>query len=150
MRAYEAVLVLAPTLDEEAVGAFLVRVREAIEHRHGNITAVERWGKRRLAYDIRDCKEAHYILFRFQAEPVGGTDELQHVCRISEDVLRHLIVLELESTSSPMRADAKSDGDEPVAANTAAGPAAAKPATLPLPLEADVAPAMGTPAGQEA
>ena len=111
MRAYEAVLVLAPTLDEDAVAAFIQRARQALEQQGGEVAAVDRWGKRRLAYDIRDFKEASYVLLRFKAQPVGGTAELEHLCRISEDVLRHLIVLEQEGTSTPVKADGKPEGE---------------------------------------
>ena len=145
LRAYEAVLVLSPNLDEDAILAFLERVREALEQKGGVVASVERWGKRRLAYDIRDFKEASYVLLRFQANPVGGTDELQHICRISEDVLRHLIVLEEEGVPAGGRPD------EPAAAPTAtpapaavlkAEPAAATATAAPVAvLEPEPAPA---------
>jgi small subunit ribosomal protein S6 len=97
MRAYEAVLVLSPSLEEDAIVAFLARATQAIEQKGGRVTSVERWGKRRLAYDIQHFKEGSYILVRFEAPPRDGTAELEHVCRISEDVLRHLIVVAVES-----------------------------------------------------
>lgn len=112
LRAYEVVLVLTPTLDEDAIIAFLARARQALELKGAEVSAVERWGKRRLAYDIRDFKEASYILMRFRAPAIGGTAELEHLCRISEDVLRHLIVLEQEGASIPVKAEGKNDGDE--------------------------------------
>lgn len=97
MRAYEAVVVLSPNLDEEAIVGFLARVSQAIEQKGGRVTSVERWGKRRLAYDIQHFKEASYVLVRFDAPERDGTAELEHVCRISEQVLRHLIVVAVES-----------------------------------------------------
>lgn len=127
LRAYETVLVLSPNLDEDAILALLERVREAIEQKGGSVASVERWGKRRLAYDIRDFKEASYVLLRFRANPVGGTDELQHLCRINEDVLRHLIVLEQEGgTSAGARPDARPASEEahPEATESVAVPAA--------------------------
>lgn len=111
MRAYESVLVLAPTLEEGGVVSLLDRVREAIEQRQGTLTSVERWGKRRLAYDIRHFKEAHYVLVRFQAEPVGGLADLEHLCRIHEDVLRHMVVLDTGSGGTG-RATPGPDGAE--------------------------------------
>lgn len=111
MRAYEAVLVLAPTLDEDAIVALVDRARQALEQQGGIVAATERWGKRRLAYDISDFKEASYILMRFKAPAIGGTAELEHLCRISEDVLRHLIVLEQEGATSSVKAEGKPEGD---------------------------------------
>ncbi len=110
MRAYEAVLVLVPSLDEDRIQAFLQRATEAIEQKGGQVTAVDRWGKRRLAYEIRDQREAHYVLMRLRVDPLGGTAELEHLCRISEDVLRHLIVVEQEgAVASPKAEPARSE-----------------------------------------
>ena len=116
LRPYECVLVLAPTLDEDAVLSLLARARQAIEQRGGLVLALERWGKRRLAYDIAHHSEAAYVLLRFQAPPVGGTAELEHLCRITEDVLRHMIVQAVEG--GPARPDAKPD-EAPVAEQAA-------------------------------
>jgi len=107
LRAYEAVLVLAPTLEEEAILALIARARTAIEGKGGEFTSVERWGKRRLAYDIQHHKEGAYVLLRFQAPAQGGLADLEHLCRISEDVLRHLVVQAV--VGAPARPDNKPD-----------------------------------------
>lgn len=120
MRAYECVLVLDPDLDEERIVAFLDRARQALEQAGGAVGAIERWGKRRLAYEIRDRTEGSYVLVRFRAEPIGGTAELQHLCRVTESVLRHLIVLEQPSASAA-RAEPKGETE------AAPAPAAAAP-----------------------
>jgi small subunit ribosomal protein S6 len=129
LRAYEAVVVLAPSLDEDRIQAFLQRATEAVEQKGGQVTAVERWGKRRLAYEIRDQREGHYVLLRLRAEPVGGTAELAHLCRISDDVLRHLIVLEQEGAAAspkaePAKGETNADGARPEAAPAGEGSAA--------------------------
>lgn len=97
LRAYEVVIVLSPALEEEAVVAFLDRVKQAIEGTGGSVEGVDRWGRRRLAYEINDQTEGQYVLARFQAESRSGTSELEHLCRISEPVLRHLIVVREET-----------------------------------------------------
>lgn len=118
MRAYEAVLVLSPNLDEDGISAFVARARQAIEQKGGEVSTVERWGKRRLAYDINHFKEASYVLLRFQAAEAEGTAELEHLCRITEDVLRHLVVRAVEGSQT--RPDAKTEsGGEPAAAGEA-------------------------------
>ncbi len=110
MRAYESVVVLSPALDEDAIVSYIDRFRAAIEQKGGEVRSVERWGKRRLAYDIQHFKEANYILLRFQAAETGGTSELEHIYRISEDVLRNLIVRAVEGGSA--RPDAKAEATE--------------------------------------
>ena len=98
MRAYEAVLVLAPQLDEDGVLAFVDRAQQALVQRGAEVQRVDRWGKLRLAYEINHHREGHYVLIRFSAPPDGGTSELEHLCRISEEVLRFLVVLAVPAT----------------------------------------------------
>jgi small subunit ribosomal protein S6 len=126
VRPYEAVLVLRPTLDEDGITALLDRVRQAVAAGGGTVRAVERWGRRRLAYEIQDCREAHYVLLRFSAPPAGGTAELEHLCRISDDVLRHLVVREQEGATAAPKEQAESTAgpaERPAAAGAVAGAA---------------------------
>ncbi len=130
MRAYEAVLVLAPTLDEDGVTALIARATQAVEQNGGHVTSVDRWGKRRLAYDIQHHKEAWYVLLRLDAPTAGGTAELEHVCRISEDVLRHLVVQAVEGVpAAPGQPDKAPEVPRPAAPGPSAQPPAARPAT---------------------
>ena len=124
IRAYEAVVVLRPTLDEDQIQAFLDRAAQAVHAKGGTVTAVERWGKRRLAYEIQHQREAHYVLLRFRAPSVGGISELDHLCRIHEDVLRHLIVLEQEGARAAPKPE-PSKAEEPAAQAPSPAPAAA-------------------------
>lgn len=101
MRAYETVVVLSTALDEDAMVSFLDRVRGAIESSGGTVEGMDRWGRRRLAYEINGQTEGQYVLIRFVAEPRNGTKELAHLCRISEHVLRHLIVVREDVDQKP-------------------------------------------------
>jgi small subunit ribosomal protein S6 len=57
----------------------------------GEITKSDRWGKRRLAYEINGFNEGYYLLMEMNG--LGSTiSELDRVLRISDDVIRHLIV----------------------------------------------------------
>ena len=123
MRSYEAVMVLAPTLDESGVAAFIEQAQKAIADKGGEVRAVDRWGRRQLAYEVKKHREGHFILFRFNAEQRGGTDELQHICRINDNVLRHLIVCEQEGA----HASPKTEASEGAAASPEKQDAAAQP-----------------------
>ena len=54
---------------------------------NGAINATELWGRRPLAYPIKNHMEGNYVLQRFQMDP-GATDELQRLLRFNEDVIR--------------------------------------------------------------
>ena len=91
MRDYELVLIISPEIPEEDVPGTIDKVSDFISSRGGEITEVDRWGKRKLAYPINRFREGNYVLSRFKFEP-GMTAALEANLQISEDILRHLLV----------------------------------------------------------
>lgn len=91
MRDYELVLIISPDVAEEDIPATIDKVSEFVTSRGGEITEVNHWGKRRLAYPINRFREGNYVLSRFKLEP-GTTAELEASLQISETILRHLLV----------------------------------------------------------
>lgn len=91
MRKYEVLYVLSPNLEEEAVDAAITRFEETIVKTGGTVVKTDKWGKRRLAYEIKDQIEGFYVLTTFQAANETA-QELDRLMRIAEEVLRHLIV----------------------------------------------------------
>lgn len=91
MRDYELVLIINPEIPEEEVPAHIDKVSEFITARGGTITEVNRWGKRKMSYPINHFREGNYVLTRFKTEP-GMTAALEANLRISEKILRHLLV----------------------------------------------------------
>ncbi len=91
MKAYELLYIIRPDLDEEATTALVDRLSGLVASNGGDNLTVEKWGKRRLAYEIEDYKEGQYILMNFEGE--GRTSqEIERVMKISEDVIRFLTV----------------------------------------------------------
>ena len=89
--AYEVMLIVIPELDEEQVESTVGRFRTIIERTGGEVLNVALWGKRRLAYEIDHRSEAYYAVIHFT---VGERTlvELKRILRVSDDVLRHMIV----------------------------------------------------------
>ena len=95
MRNYETMFVLHPDLDEEQTQASIDKYSAIITGGGGEVTKVEIWGKRRLAYEGKKLREGIYVLCHFSA----GADlplELERNFKISDDVIRYLIVREGE------------------------------------------------------
>jgi small subunit ribosomal protein S6 len=90
MKKYETLFVLNPNLDEEALKATIERLKGVIEQ-DGTVTTIDEWGKRRLAYEIKDMNEGFYYLINFEANP-ELPKELDRIFRITDAVLRHLII----------------------------------------------------------
>ncbi|MFZ5647394.1 MAG: 30S ribosomal protein S6 [Bacillota bacterium] len=95
MRKYETVYVLRPDLDEEKTAEAMEKYKSLIENNGGEVTNIDKWGKRRLAYEINDFKEGIYIIKRFNSESKVAS-ELDRVFKISDEILRHIIVREDE------------------------------------------------------
>ena len=93
MRKYEVVFVHRPDLDEEKSAALIERFKSLIENQGGEVLKVDKWGKRRLAYEVKDLREGVYIIVHMNAEPNVAT-ELDRVFKITDEVLRHIIVRE--------------------------------------------------------
>ncbi len=91
MRNYELSVVLFSTLSEEEKVATLEKVKELITRFGGEITNVDDWGKRKLAYEIDKQREGFYYFIQFQAEATAPA-EIESRVRIMEQVLRYLIV----------------------------------------------------------
>jgi len=91
MRKYETIFILHPSLDEEAVKANVEKFKGVIENGGGVIENVDFWGKRKLAYEINKIGEGYYTLVNFNANP-ELPKELDRVFRISDAVVRHIIV----------------------------------------------------------
>jgi len=91
LRDYELVLIISPEVVEEKLDATIDNVSQFITEKGGTISDIERWGKRRLAYPIEHFVEGSYVLARFNLKPALGK-ELEANLKISEEVLRHLLV----------------------------------------------------------
>jgi len=83
--------ILKPDLPQEAIDAAQEKVSKIITNFGGEITKVDVWGKRRLAYEINDLNEGFYTVLYFNGTS-EAVAELDRVLKISEDFVRHLIV----------------------------------------------------------
>jgi small subunit ribosomal protein S6 len=92
LREYETVIVLDPALDESRVNQEIDTVTNVITQGGGEVLEVQRWGRRRLAYEIRKKREGVYSLVRYKSERTV-LDELNRRFLINESLLRHLTVL---------------------------------------------------------
>lgn len=82
--------ILKSNLEEEKRNELINKFKSIIET-DGQITSVDEWGNRKLAYEINKLNDGYYVLINFMA----GTElpkELDRNFKISDDVIRHLIV----------------------------------------------------------
>ncbi len=91
MTNYEAMFILQPDLEEEKVAEVMEKFRSLVENHGGEVTRLEKWGKRRLAYQIQHLREGLYIILRFKGSK-EVVQELDRVFKITDEVIRHIIV----------------------------------------------------------
>lgn len=119
MREYEIVYIFDPVLTEDQVNERLDKYHKHITDGGGEITAVDHWGKRQLAYPINKKTSGYYVVVQFTAES-GILPELERTLKLDDDLVRYLIVLsEGEPTAAmsiatrePRDDDDDDDGDD--------------------------------------
>ncbi len=72
----------------------LDRLKGIIED-DGTISNIDEWGNRKLAYLIDDIGEGYYVLINFESKP-EVIQELNRIARISDSIMRHMIIKEDE------------------------------------------------------
>ena len=94
MKKYEVLYVVKP-VEDEVLNGIVKKFEDLITANGGTVEKTDRWGKKRLAYEIEDNQEGLYVLviFNGSAECVA---ELDRVMRITEELLRHMIVAKNE------------------------------------------------------
>ena len=91
MTKYELAVVVSANVDDEVRNATLEKVKKLIERFGGQITNVDDWGKKKLAYDIQKMSEAFYYFVQFDADATAPI-EIENRVRIMENVIRYLCV----------------------------------------------------------
>jgi small subunit ribosomal protein S6 len=100
LRSYEAIFILDPGLGDEAVESAIAAASEVVRAAGGQVPEVQKWGKKRLAYEIKKRREGHYVYLKLQA-PARAVVELERHLKIAESVLKYLTVL-MESPRRPV------------------------------------------------
>ncbi len=112
MRDYEVVYIFNSELEDEEVESRLDSYHERLtDDGSGDITAVEDWGKRRLAYPIENQENGRYVVAQFSVEP-DVLEEFERALKLDGDLLRHLVVLQEGELPTPPSARRPGAGPE--------------------------------------
>lgn len=91
MPKYETIVILDPSLPDESQEQWVSTVTETASREGGQVLDLQRWGKKRLAYEIKKRREGSYIYFILEGSSKIVRD-LERLFRISEEVLKFLTV----------------------------------------------------------
>ncbi len=86
---YESAVLINAALEDDQIQSIISHIKELISTNDGEISDVEDWGRKRLAYMIRKSKIGYYIIFRFNAYP-QIISTLEKFYKLDENILRYL------------------------------------------------------------
>jgi len=101
---YETTFILEPGFDEGRINEEVERVSQWIRDLGGEVLEVQRWGKKRLAYEIGKKRDGIYTLVLYRA---GGAmvKEIERRLRLNEAVMRVLTVIHVPPELTVPKAD---------------------------------------------
>ena len=129
--AYEAIYILDTSLAEDQIKAVLEKYSGVITKGGGSVEDTDIWDPRKLAYEIKGHREGRYVIVNFLSD-AAAKNELDRIFRISDDVIRHMIVKQdpkADRYPSKTRAAEQERREREAAARAAAAPLAPQPVT---------------------
>ncbi|MDD3401762.1 MAG: 30S ribosomal protein S6 [Hespellia sp.] len=91
MNKYELAVVVSAKIEDDARAEVIEKVKDLVTRFGGNVTDVDEWGKKRLAYEIQKMKEGFYYFIHFESDSTCPAEVEQRI-RIMDNVLRFLVV----------------------------------------------------------
>lgn len=117
-REYEMALIVDTQRPNKEVDEAVTRYEALLGEQGAEVVHVDRWGARKLAYEIRKRQQGDYTFFQFRAEP-SAVATVDRVCRLDEAVLRHLILqVEIPPAVEVDDDGEVSEGDSDIAENS--------------------------------
>ncbi|HET8989583.1 MAG TPA: 30S ribosomal protein S6 [Acidimicrobiales bacterium] len=105
LRPYETMIVFDTAVDAQSIQQALDRALETIRSHAGSPGAIDRWGRRPLAYEINKRKEGYYVVVEFAGES-STVDELDRILTLSDEVLRFKILRRHDRAPARVAAEA--------------------------------------------
>ena len=91
MNKYEVLYILDAKIDDAAKDALIEKFKGVVESAGGAVENVDKWGVKKLAYEINFKSEGYYVLMNFTAN-ADLPQELERQMRITDDVMRFIVV----------------------------------------------------------
>lgn len=113
MRPYEIMVILDSSLEDDAIRAVIDRATAVLTGQGASVGRVDRWGRRRFAYEVNHRSEGYYALIEATAEPAAMA-MLDRSLGLADEVVRHKVIRLPDKVAG--RAPRRSAGDPAAAA----------------------------------
>ncbi len=90
MNKYESVIIINPTIEEEAIKSVITKYTDLINE-NGKVESVDERGAQKLAYPIQKKEEGYYVVINFEAKP-ESIAELERNYRIDDNIMKFIVV----------------------------------------------------------
>ncbi|ADL13813.1 30S ribosomal protein S6 [Acetohalobium arabaticum] len=91
MRKYETMFIVNPDLEDDATEEIVEKITDTIDENKGEISNIDKWGTKNLAYELDDHKAGYYTVVNFEGES-ETIDELERAYRLDDNILRFIIL----------------------------------------------------------
>ena len=94
MNKYESVIIMKPNMNKEEISKVILNIKNKISE-YAKITKEEDLGIRTLAYDIKNNKTGHYLVYEFEIDEKKNQDAIQEIerfYRITDEIIKFIIV----------------------------------------------------------
>ena len=91
MRNYELMSVFRPDLEDQGLQDAVEKLKALIAARGGEVASSDIWGRRRMAYPIRDFRDGVYNVSKLKMDPANA-DELERNLHLNDQILRYLLI----------------------------------------------------------
>jgi small subunit ribosomal protein S6 len=123
LREYELMVAFSPQVADDGFPQALARVNEAIANHSGVVATTMTnppWGHRKLAYPIRDFRDAYYAVLHLNLEPARLAG-LERDLQLMDQVIRYMIVRRDDAIRAEAKAAARRPATPPVESDEAEG-----------------------------
>ena len=107
MREYEIMFILPADADEAWSERRSTAITKVVSASGGEVGKIDRWGRRRFAYEIAHQTEGYYVVARFTAEPTTAA-ELERTLNLADEIVRHKVLVVPEKKDKPQKHKAPS------------------------------------------
>ena len=91
MNQYESVIIINSNTEDSRIKDIIETIKKKVIENNGNITNVEELGLKKLAYEVKKCKEGYYVVIEFKTKPEIIT-ELERYFRITEEIIKFITI----------------------------------------------------------
>jgi len=87
LRTYELLSIIKPNIDSEEFDKETAKIEETITSLDGKVLSVDKMGRKKLSYDIKDYRDGYFVVHKFEMEP-SQVSKFNRQLRLNENILR--------------------------------------------------------------